>query len=113
MKLPTVVARVSERFVRPLQLDQIRALIRPAIQEVRRGEPGPHVAELEAQINDFARTPTGTGLRVPEWIESLEREVERVEGGELSATAAEQAAAEVPRVRLSHREILAQFDSAS
>jgi hypothetical protein len=37
MRLPTVADRLAERFVRPLVIDRVRALVKPAIDEVRGG----------------------------------------------------------------------------
>ncbi len=80
MRLPTVSDRVAERFVRPLALDRIRALIKPAMQAVRENEhQGPESAAfqlLEQEIEELTLEPTGVGLDVPAWLASLEQEVE-------------------------------------
>lgn len=77
LSLPTVSDRLAERFVRPLALDRIRALVRPAIDEVRRGEPPLTMSALEQEIQDFAETPSGAGFDVPAWLLALEYEVEQ------------------------------------
>src|SRR5262249_45258380 len=40
MRLPTVADRLSERFLRPLTIDRIRTLVRPAVAEARRHTDG-------------------------------------------------------------------------
>lgn len=78
LHLPTVADRIGERFVRPLALDRIRALVRPAMEEVRRAEPPVTMTALEQEIQDFAETPSGAGFDVPAWLVALEYEVEQV-----------------------------------
>lgn len=78
LHLPTIADRLAERFIRPLALDRIRALVRPAVDEVRRGQPTVTMTALEQEIQDFAETPTGAGFDVPTWIVALEQEVEQV-----------------------------------
>ena len=77
LHLPTVADRLAEKFVRPLALDRIRALVRPAIDEVRRGEPAITMPVLEQEIQDFAETPIGAGFDVPAWLLALEYEVDQ------------------------------------
>lgn len=76
LRLPTVADRIHERFLRPLLVDRVRMLVRPAMQEA--GGDGPHhtFAALEEELKDLAEHPTGSGLDVPEWLENLEDEAE-------------------------------------
>ena len=46
MRLPSITARLAERFVRPLAVDGMRALVIPAIDEVRTMGPGDAFARL-------------------------------------------------------------------
>ncbi len=78
MRLPTVADRLSERFVRPLIVDRLRALIRPAIDELRSGGPTPSFASLEKGIAELTREPLGLGYDVPTWLEVLENEMEEI-----------------------------------
>ncbi len=82
MRLPTVTDRLAERFIRPLAIDRVRALIKPAMDEVRKGpegaEPGGGPFELlEQETEELTQEPTGVGLDVPVWLLSLEQEVEQ------------------------------------
>jgi hypothetical protein len=82
MRLGTVSDRLQERFVKPLALDRLCALIEPALREAREsaataGEPGVF-ARLRQELESFMATPTGVGLDVPHWLRRLEAEVQRV-----------------------------------
>ncbi len=80
MRLPTITDRLAERFVRPLAIDRVRALIRPAIEEVRHPERaasrGGTFELLEQEVEELAQQPTGVGLDVPAWLASLEQEAD-------------------------------------
>jgi hypothetical protein len=81
MRLPTVTDRVAERFIRPLAIDRMRALVKPAMDEVRqiRADGGPSQSAfdlLELETQEFTQEPTGVGLDAPAWLLSLEQEVD-------------------------------------
>jgi hypothetical protein len=76
MRMPTVADRLAERFVRPLTIDRIRALVAPAIEEARSGGEAPNFEMLHHDTDYLTREPTGVGLDVPAWIVALEEEVE-------------------------------------
>lgn len=81
MRMPTVADRLGERFVRPMVIDRIRALVEPALKEARGGGPGPNFALLRKEIALLTREPTGVGLDVPAWLMALEEEVSAVTQG--------------------------------
>jgi hypothetical protein len=76
MRMPTVADRLAERFVRPLAIDSIRALVTPAIEEAREGGPAPKFELLQQDCEHLTREPTGVGLDVPAWLVALEEEVD-------------------------------------
>jgi hypothetical protein len=80
MKMPTVADRLNERFVKPMTIDRMRALIRPAIRQLRANdEEESHAFELLVQeAHLMMREPTGVGLDIPAWLVMLEDEVDRV-----------------------------------
>ena len=53
MQLPSVAERLSERFVRSLEIDQLCALLRPAIEEIRGGRQPEKLQQLESHIARF------------------------------------------------------------
>lgn len=76
MRMPTVADRIAERFVRPMVIDRMRALVEPAIRDA--AGPGPHreFELLEQECEALTREPTGVGLDTPPWLAALEEEVE-------------------------------------
>jgi hypothetical protein len=77
MRMPTVADRLAEKFVQPLAIDRIRALIDPAIAESRRRDgKHPSLKQLEIETAALTREPTGVGLDLPTWLMALEEEVE-------------------------------------
>ncbi|HEV2972896.1 MAG TPA: hypothetical protein VGY55_23210 [Pirellulales bacterium] len=77
MRLSTVADRLGERFIRPLAIDRVRALVRPAAEEARRGLPPKTFSILESEASELAREPTGAGLDLPDWLAVIEDEIER------------------------------------
>jgi hypothetical protein len=91
VRLNTVGDRINERFVKPLALDRLCALIEPAMREVEEagGEhaaPGRAFTRLQQELEAYTATPTGVGLDVPFWLRRLEMEVHRARAAR-SATA--------------------------
>ncbi|WP_254510741.1 hypothetical protein [Anatilimnocola floriformis] len=78
MRMPTVADRLAERFVRPLTIDRIRALVESAMEEARQGGDAPKFAMLEFETATLTREPTGVGLDVPAWLVALEEEVDEI-----------------------------------
>ncbi len=80
VRLRTVRDRIEERFLRPLALDRLCALVEPAAAEARRGEgeQGDAFHRLSDQLHPLADNPIGVGLDVPQWLRKLRDEVDRV-----------------------------------
>lgn len=112
VRLPTVADRLSERFVRPLAVDRLKALIRPAVTELQEDQPPTAFSLLEQELREFTEHPTGAGLDVPAWLSALEEEVRRVLS-KLNRRAAEPAtlADRIPRTTPDWEELLAQLRS--
>jgi hypothetical protein len=81
MRLPSIAERLEERFVRPLEIARLQALVEPAIEELRNGEPTQSFAEFQAGVTPLVEEPAGVGFEVPGWLESLEQEVEEIRLG--------------------------------
>jgi hypothetical protein len=88
---------LGERFIRPLAVDRLCALIEPAMDEahaktrpgdtsdsdatqsdVSHSDEASAFARLEEGIQEFTRDISGAGFDVPAWLEALEQEVDRV-----------------------------------
>ena len=76
ISLPSISERLSERFVRPLQIDQMCGLIPEVTQRVRtEGEENESFRQLSNQVEFFANQQAGIGFEPPEWLRILQDEV--------------------------------------
>jgi hypothetical protein len=78
MHLRSIADRLAERFVGPLAVDRLRALVRPAVREQRDGAGSEALEQLRQHIAPFAENLSGAGFEVPRWLEALEDEVDHV-----------------------------------
>ncbi len=76
IRLSTVADRLQERFIKPLALDRLCALVEPSMREAR-AEAAGSFERLQGELGPLAATPTGAGLDVPAWLRRLEAEVQR------------------------------------
>ncbi len=77
MRLPSVTDRLSERFVRPMTVDRMRALVEPALEHASDAETCHAFELLEDESNLLMKEPAGSGLDIPGWLAALEDEVEQ------------------------------------
>lgn len=109
MRLRSVADRLQERFVKPLALDRLCALIGPVVLEAEQGG-SELLSRLEQELQPFTQQPTGAGLDVPHWVRRLETELQRVR---TTRTAVAQLAEEffrVPRRRLTAAALQQQLE---
>jgi hypothetical protein len=107
--LGTVADRLNERFVKPLALDRLCALIEPAMAEARRDGDRPAFARLRKEVEAFTETPTGVGLDVPAWLRRLEMEVQRVQAAHTTMAALAEGFFRIPRRPLTFEELQQQL----
>lgn len=79
MRLSTVADRLGERFIKPLTVDRLVALVKPAMEEIRAGGECPTFETLRREAAAMANEPLGAGLDVPQWLVAIEEEVQRVQ----------------------------------
>lgn len=108
MRLRTVAERVEERFVRPLDLGRLCALIRPAMDEAEK-EERPTFARLEDELKPYHDTPSGVGLDVPHWLRRMEMEVRHVWATRGALAALAEDFARVPRKMMTLAELEEQL----
>ena len=110
MRLRSIGDRLGERFVRPLAVDRLRALVRPAVREHREAVDSGAFEQLRARIAPFAENLSGAGFEVPGWLESLEDEVDRVREGDQRDDEPSNALPAVAVRRLSWEDAVRQVD---
>ena len=79
MQMSSVAERLLERFVQPMQVDQIRALIKPAMTEPKDAYAENAFENLKSEALRLLSHPTGPGVELPYWLAALEEEIESVE----------------------------------
>lgn len=104
MRLPSVTNHLQERFVKPLAVNKMIALLGTSCDESRRrtdvsppkppvkgrrrtkgvensevsGDP-PAFRRLQELSEDYLKTTSGSGLDVPPWLRALEEELNRIQ----------------------------------
>ena len=100
MRLATIADRLEERFVRPMALDGLCALIEPAMEAAPALLDQDPVVPLEEALRAEAATPTGVGLDVPHWILRLEGEVHRVRNSRTALVSLAETLFQVPKIQV-------------
>ncbi|TWT83379.1 hypothetical protein CA13_48440 [Planctomycetes bacterium CA13] len=101
MRMPTVADRILERFVQPMTIDRMRALVGPAMRDAENNQLGNSFSLLEQEADLLTRHPTGVGLDVPAWLDALGEEVEQLAKRRVSSEIDPQLLITIPIVALS------------
>lgn len=109
MRLATIADRLEERFVRPMALDGLCALIEPALDHAPKVLNEDPVVPLEEALGPLTATPTGVGLDVPQWILRLESEVQRVRTSRTALVSLAETLFQVPKVPTPFSELAEQL----
>lgn len=109
MRLGTVADRLRERFVKPLALDRLCALVGPAMEEASHAGERPALEELEEELRPFTAVPAGVGLDVPAWLRRLELEVQQVHAAHTSLAELAEDLFQMPERPLSQEELREQL----
>ncbi len=112
MRMPTVADRILERFVQPMTIDRMRALVGPAMRDAEANRESHAFFLLEEESELLTRHPTGVGLDVPAWLDALEEEVEQLAKRRASSEIDPQALMTISIVPLSVDELSDQLDKA-
>jgi hypothetical protein len=104
-----VADRLQERFVKPLALDRLCALVEPAMREAEGSGDRPAFARLRRELEAYTATPTGVGLDVPAWLRRLELEVQRVQATHTRLAALAENYFRVPRRPLTYEDVERQL----
>jgi hypothetical protein len=79
MRLPSISDHLNERFTKPLAVNRMLALIPQAVEDARQGRSRSESFEvLTQEIETYLETTSGSGIDVPPWLRTLEKEVDRV-----------------------------------
>jgi hypothetical protein len=109
IRLNTVSDQVQERFVKPLRIDRLCAMISPALSEASRPDDHPTFQRLREALQPFASTPTGVGLDVPQWLRRLQSETQRVQASRSAVAVLAEELFRVPKKMISREEVQDQM----
>ncbi|MDV6033719.1 MAG: hypothetical protein F9B45_27220 [Phycisphaera sp. RhM] len=112
MRMPTVADRILERFVQPMTIARMRALVKPAMRDAEAGRESSRFELLEEEAELLARTPTGAGLDVPAWLAALEEEVEQLAKRSASSEIDPESLMTIPIIPLAVDDLNDQLDVA-
>lgn len=110
MQMPSIADRISERFLRPLSIDRLCALVRPAAVEARQQGARPSCRMLKVEIESLTREPSGVGFDIPAWLVALEEEVQRVTDPQHHRNGFDELEAAIPYIALHRDDIQRQID---
>ena len=83
VKLPALNDHIGERFVKPLAINRMLALVRQIMEETDELRRREYFDDLRVQIENYQDGTYGTGLEVPEWLRMLDQEVRNFEFPEM------------------------------
>ncbi len=109
VKLSTIADRLNERFLKPLALDRLCALIEPSVRQASEGEASEAVAHLKKELEVYSAAPTGVGLDVPAWLRRLEAELHRVKAMQTNLGVLAEGFFRVPRRPLDFEDVMRQL----
>lgn len=76
VRLPGITDLFNERFVKPLALDELLALVPEAMNDAReRRVPSENFNKLVELVREYLNSTTGSGLEIPPWLRDLEDEI--------------------------------------
>jgi hypothetical protein len=91
MRMPTIADHLNQRFINPLAVNRILALIDQAVKDSLAGVDSPSFKELRREVDIYLADSWGSGVDIPPWLRQLEKEVYDVvepdEGGRPAADA--------------------------
>ncbi|MBX7072264.1 MAG: hypothetical protein K1X71_03885 [Pirellulales bacterium] len=111
IRLPSVADRIAERFVAPLVLDRMRALLRVSATAEDPSERSAAFASLEQELERFTQDPTGSGLELPSWLHALEREAGQAIAQRESGNVAHSGSRMFSQIPLTYDEVMSRIDA--
>ncbi|MEX0716997.1 MAG: hypothetical protein WD066_10430 [Planctomycetaceae bacterium] len=80
MRLPSISDHLQERFVKPLAVNRMLALVPEAAAEAGPDrETSTPFEELRDEIDRYLSNTSGSGIDAPEWLRQLKRAVDRID----------------------------------
>ena len=106
MQLPSVADHLNERFVKPLAVNRMSALVSPSCKDAVSGElPSEAFEELRREINEYQADCGGAGIDVPPWLRNLEKELTHHEDSDVVSDREAELPVSLPPVSLTREQL--------
>ncbi len=109
IRLATIADHLGERFVAPMAIDRLCALVGPALREAPERFDRDEPLALEEELRPFADTPAGVGLDVPPWLARLEGELQRARNAESALGGLVESTLQVPALPVPFTQLAGQL----
>ena len=109
MQLATIADRISERFVRPLLIDRVKALVEPALTATGHDREAAFTT-LASEVASLSSEPSGAGLGLPDWLAALEDEVTTARSRCNHQPSSDRLAHQIGHAQLSWQDLLDQLE---
>lgn len=110
MRLPSISDHFAERFVKPLAVDRMLALVPMAVRDARGGQvDSPAFRMLRREIDAYIATSTGSAAELPDWIGKINVAVSRAVDGRSTVVDERDTVTGRPIPRLRRGQVLRQF----
>jgi hypothetical protein len=112
MRMPVIADHLHDRFVRPLAVNRMVALVQQAMGTPREADRDPATfARLQAEIDEYLKDSWGSGIDVPEWLQNLGHEVERADLDASGGRPGPLADIDLPQTQLSAANLRRELES--
>lgn len=75
--MPTIRDHLNQRFVKPLAVNRMLALVKQSVHDAARGvEESAAFERLQAEITSYLEDSWGSGVDIPGWLRTLNQEVD-------------------------------------
>jgi hypothetical protein len=78
IRMSSVTQRIGERFLLPMTIDRMLALVKPAVEHAGQQDSTHAFEILEEETGLLMREPSGAGTEGSTWLLALEQEIEQV-----------------------------------
>jgi len=112
IRMPTITDHLRERFVKPLAVNRMLALVTQVVNDTRSNSDNSNAFELlNDAVDEYLEDSWGSGIDVPDWLRQLEREVTQVTRPEEAIPVGTDVNLDAPFLNLSFDEFLVQTEN--
>ena len=111
VRLPSIRDRLNERFVKPLAVNRMVALVPQSASDARREKTPSHAFEkLQSEIRAYLDSTFGSGIDLPPWLYSLDKEVSSLDASQNAGVMSmEEPTIKLPPVKINLRQMQRQL----